>query len=822
MSNPKLQMMYQPAKKEVLFRRFQNGKEVKIEETSVLAEYMNKKGKFVLQDQGNIFLENIARCFDGEKTILIEVTTTKNDFEDFKQMIEYFNSESQEMKIDTTFLAELPDMDTTYQVIKEHGEKAVCILESNKLKFKEINTKDSPVNVQECVEEFIKVTQNEISNIKEKIASMGENNINLCFAGVFSTGKSKLINAILGKAILPEDISSETARIFRIKSPAAKECVRISFNIGNLYSEIIWDDKSQKLIFSTGPVENEIRKDIQHVINDNSNKPQHHQILCVLQKLNELDDISLEIDVHFPIPLDNNKIQFTIYDTPGTDSNYEKHQRVLEDALSSQTHSILIFVIAPTKLEGEGNNALLKYLNRAEQNDRKTCIDLERSLFVINWADSVNAVAREKLKGESIISKDDPNILPIKLSDKKVFFTSAMYAYAAAAVRNNVDDNGEQREIIEEDYKKILGSQRGKYYMQNHCALSEIATQKQIEESEEALKKALELNDQVEAFHICSGVYALENAILLYGKKYAAAVRAYAIIESVDRALGTMIKSSNTFKDSNQKDIDSLNNQISLLRNELTEKISGKWDEFALKGNEPLPETIRLELHLDREYINNRVEEAKRHIGKFLYKIFFGIFGKAYAKRENKPKINSEVEIILNDYKNTFNKSAIKLLEIEQNKFINEVRSIIMESGGISEDTKTFILNINIPEISISSIDKIVDLYDKQIQDDNIFRIPLIDKDEFLQKLEKELGDMLVSFSQEIESEYRHIHSDILERLKSEYENNIERYSKVLKAMLTDKKKTEELGIKIKIAADELEKCKKELDDKIWRLQSED
>ena len=204
MSNPKLQMMYQPAKKEVLFRRFQNGKEVKIEETSVLAEYMNKKGKFVLQDQGNIFLENIARCFDGEKTILIEVTTTKNDFEDFKQMIEYFNSESQEMKIDTTFLAELPDMDTTYQVIKEHGEKAVCILESNKLKFKEINTKDSPVNVQECVEEFIKVTQNEISNIKEKIASMGENNINLCFAGVFSTGKSKLINAILGKAILPD------------------------------------------------------------------------------------------------------------------------------------------------------------------------------------------------------------------------------------------------------------------------------------------------------------------------------------------------------------------------------------------------------------------------------------------------------------------------------------------------------------------------------------------------------------------------------------------------------------------------------------------
>ena len=52
-------------------------------------------------------------------------------------------------------------------------------------------------------------------NIKEKIESMGNNKVSLCFTGVYSAGKSALINAILGYKILPEKITSETAKMFQ-------------------------------------------------------------------------------------------------------------------------------------------------------------------------------------------------------------------------------------------------------------------------------------------------------------------------------------------------------------------------------------------------------------------------------------------------------------------------------------------------------------------------------------------------------------------------------------------------------------------------------
>ena len=48
-----LKMKYHPAKKEVEFTRFLGEKTIPVREDSVLQNYMNQKGKFVLQDHGN-------------------------------------------------------------------------------------------------------------------------------------------------------------------------------------------------------------------------------------------------------------------------------------------------------------------------------------------------------------------------------------------------------------------------------------------------------------------------------------------------------------------------------------------------------------------------------------------------------------------------------------------------------------------------------------------------------------------------------------------------------------------------------------------------
>ena len=70
--------------------------------------------------------------------------------------------------------------------------------------------------------------------------------------------------------------------------------------------------------------------------------PLHEQIRNILTTLNYSEDVEHGIEIVFPVALDSESVQFTIIDTPGSDSNYQEHQNVLMDALSEQKQSILI------------------------------------------------------------------------------------------------------------------------------------------------------------------------------------------------------------------------------------------------------------------------------------------------------------------------------------------------------------------------------------------------------------------------------------------------------------------------------------------------
>ena len=211
-------------------------------------------------------------------------------------MVEYYN-EGHSVKINATLLAELPDMNTTYTKVKEHGEKAIAILKKHREDFHTIQT-DTPA-VKESIDSFSQEVYKASALIREKIDCMGDNNINLCFAGVYSTGKSTLINAILGYRILPEAIHSETARMFEIKSPQKGEPVKIIFEIEEFFSELIWNEKTNVFEFGAAPTENMVREDIQKVINSVSHELQHVQVFEILKKLNCLKDVGSVIKIRW-------------------------------------------------------------------------------------------------------------------------------------------------------------------------------------------------------------------------------------------------------------------------------------------------------------------------------------------------------------------------------------------------------------------------------------------------------------------------------------------------------------------------------------------
>ena len=127
MSEQYLVMKYHPAKKEVEFHRYQNSKEEAIRNNSKLYKYMNaKRGEFVLQNMGNKFFDDISEAFDGLRTLEIRAVMTKVDYDDFCQMIEFYNEEGK-CHFETSLIAELPEMDQTFSNVKQHGEEAIAI-----------------------------------------------------------------------------------------------------------------------------------------------------------------------------------------------------------------------------------------------------------------------------------------------------------------------------------------------------------------------------------------------------------------------------------------------------------------------------------------------------------------------------------------------------------------------------------------------------------------------------------------------------------------------------------------------------------------------
>ncbi|MDE6699528.1 MAG: dynamin family protein [Acetatifactor sp.] len=820
MDNQVLQMKYHPAKKEVEFHRFQNGQEIAIKNDSRLMHYMGLKGKFVLQDYGNTFFEDIASSFDGLKEIEMQVVTTQMDYEDFVQMVEYYNAEPNACKITPSLIAELPDMAHTFAEVKKYGEQATEILRRHRQNLFEIPLENE--NVRKSAESFAEQIDEERRNIHDKIASLNDNAVSLCFTGVYSAGKSTLINALLGYKILPEKITSETAKMFRISSPKPDEKVMIAFEIEGAYSELEWSEIKHCFAFSQGPSGNETRDAIQQEVNRvaEAQLKQHEQICAILTMLNGTDGVSADIRIHFPVALDSPSVQYIIYDTPGTDSNYAEHQTVLMDALSEQKQSILIFVAAPNKTEGSGNNALLKYLKEVEEKDSKTSIDIGRSLFVINWSDSIDSDARRDLQHEEIKYKDDDSF-SIRLSDKKLFFISAKYGYAARAVKNGIASEKDQSE-----FNRGLNNMTDKFggycYREDRCAMSEFATNRMIERCEDALKDAQEKQDDISVLEVAAGLYALESEILQYGEKYASAVKASALIDSVDRALSKLSNRAVSLRESNREEIKEIEKNIIELRRTINEAIEKEYNESSIPENMPLPEEASRTLGLDRATLYSAiVGNTKNYMDKELRGWFLGILGRVKVRDRDKDNVRDMINRAIDEYTDQFLSQRKILLESQRDIFIDAVKETIMESGNISKAAKKFFLDVPVPQVVRPGITNWGELYDSHCRTEKflMFKGEYLDKAGFIQDVEKMLVEIADSMCEDYSKDYRNALESLLMQIKTQFEGNLETYSLFMKAMVENRDAMKELGDKVADVATELFDCQKQLNDIIWNLR---
>lgn len=825
MSNQILKMMYHPAKKKVKFKLTISQKEIEIPDSSVLFKYMNKRDGFVLQDQGNEFLDDIAKVFDGFKEADIDVVTTKNDYDDFAEMVEFYNNENPVVKINISHSAFLPDMNDAYKYVSEYGQKSKTILSDYLEELENIQIPDNMGNVKEAVKNLYDVAKKKLNGIDSKVSAVtSDDNVRLCFAGVYSAGKSSLINAILGYPILPEAINPETAKMFSIQSPDDGDPIRIECTINDKRVNIF--ESEDHLDIDAELIENETRAKLLAILNDRGTAL-HIQMNKVLDCLNKAKDVSSKISIFFPVPLDDDTVHFTIFDTPGTDAGNEEHQYVLMDALSSQTHSILIFVALGDALQGSGNRSLMEYLKSAESKS-STSIDIGRSLFVINKADALDEESREKLRHDKLVLKktndSDDETFEIDLSNKKLFFTSAKYANAAAAVTNGYATD-KQKKYLSNNMNNILDEDTGLFFMQNQCAQSQYGTNRMRNESQTLLDKAKQNSDNAEVFHIGSGLYALEKEIINYGKKFAAAVKTFAVINNVEDAFTTINNPATSLDKNSREDIEKIEEDIRTAKSLMTEAISKAYEKyFPDPGNDGLvTESDKLSLRISSEYLKEDVADpARSKIEKILKRRIDWGDGFINVHNKDRMRITDALKDVLENFQAGFVKNRKRLLENKRDGFIESVKEAFRSNGGLNSDVLDLLLDITPPQINPAELsrEKIDSISNDLIVKSRFFKIPQISKEKFINKAVTEIMFSSQGVIDDMKKDYLAEGNRISDAISAEYNDHLETYSTLLHGLIENKEKMQEIGGRIHNVADKIDACTNELESIIWKEEN--
>lgn len=831
-----LMIMYHPVKKEIRFLAKAKGEFVEIPYAMCpwLSQYGPDKGEFLLQNHGNKFFEDIWEQFLRDKVSLV-FKGTKIDYEDFEKKVKEYNTTSGEERFVINKFIELPTVADIYTCISEFCDDTISVF------TKELQGSD--------IQKSFLTRKAEFEIKREKL---NKNDVNLCLVGTYSAGKSTFINALIGKRILPESINSETAKMFRIKNsekPGVSFIVKKGDSDKAIIANIVWDETKKKFSFhADGECEF-----TQEKVNSEINSAlmfrlqQHEQLYQVLKKLNDIPNaptadceeyIDGIIEVNFPIPLDEN-INFTFYDTPGTDSNSNEHLLVLQKALHQQTNSILIVLYEPTKMEGTGNSILYNLINSSkneQENGSNVTIDLTRSLHVINQADTKGLADLAELKNKKVevTLKETDKIYNeeaqhIDLSKERLFFVSSKAAYIAKAINNNVDTEEERRwlanhrneinnEPVEDPFlgkTKTSEVDTGMYFKLDKMANADNETKQLIAECLEELKKCDNPEDAslypiIQRLYVNSGMFAIEQEIIKYAQKYALAVKAKGLYDGIKNVVNFIKEDYEVIENQARLSKEEIAKNIELMKTNMVSDIDSAYADYLQNMT-----TENMVFQIDDintlyTVMGNRQIQAGHIADKMKW---IALRPEVFEEKNN--IIRNELNRYLQEIDDYYKVNRGRILQQQ----IEELKGIIIKKitgyKGIDEELIKRITNVadtQIPPSSLTAL-KMDDYINKQKA---IFIFSTNDKKSYK-------NDVETMFAQTTRKQFDSYIDEITEVAKvktaeliQEFKNNIDVISSNLELLIKDEKKATAEQNKAKAVLELVEKKDVELNKKIW------
>ena len=317
-----------------------------------------------------------------------------------------------------------------------------------------------------------------------------------------SSGKSTLINSLLGQKLMPSKNEACTAIITRILDSDDPN-----------FSAIVYDQDEN------------VMKEVPHLTYE------------TMDEINEdanVFSISAKGDIPF---LDSNSTALMLVDTPGpNNAQNQAHKNTTYRAINNDSNSLVLYVLNGTQLSTNDDASLLRYVSEQMKKGGKQVRD--RFLFVINKMDQYNP---EEENIEKVILSAKRYLASYGIEDPQLFPCSA---FTALNIRTYLDDIDIDNLTRTEEKKLPLAARdtlsaidRFIEYPEMHLETYSTLSPSAQEDLNYRLNEAIEKGDTKEQALIHCGIYSIEAAITAYVKKYAKTKKIKDLVETFKEVL---------------------------------------------------------------------------------------------------------------------------------------------------------------------------------------------------------------------------------------------------------------------------------------------
>ena len=625
----------------------------------------------------NGFVNEISDPENNDEVRII-FSGRKIDFQDLQYTIEAQNakrSEDTRVRYQYEHKKVLDD-----KILSQNIEEVVCELKSDR--FRKL------------------VKQRKTQGLNEKYKDLDtnykrakENEFYIVFAGVYSSGKSTLLNALIRHDVLPTSSQTCTSKNCRIKhNPSLKNKIALT-----CYD----DDKNvviPKQIFDT---DKECAEEFLRI--------SPVEVAEIQESYINVSTMELEVDLSHLYPKDVSDDKFTIVliDTPGMDSaqssknGSNRHAETALEAIGMDSKPMILLCADANKYEDKSIGEFMREI--IEQSKKEESGFNDRFLFLMNKSDAIEYKKQYKESAENTKKRfaeylTDPSKWNIGGDEEemqrmaedashfvpRIFMTAARVAYAIEKEAIKEDDDDSEMDALYETYrafrKKVCKSTPDPdYCLAEYCDIPNYRKSEIEIEYKNSLQK-----DKVQATKLQCGLVSVESAIKDYINRYAYPIKVRDLLETFEDILDDV----NSFTNATLA-------QLKQAKIELGEKSGERKEVSRRKENaeekiaalEIAQEKIRVKLdeldgiHFDSEKLGNAIKGFISEINEntdvqyFRAHIYSGVNTGQKSRNEVESDINSRIYRIKRLFDSNLYKTN-EVLEDMKKQYDNQIQRI--------------------------------------------------------------------------------------------------------------------------------------------------